>query len=89
MNMMIWMLAGGVIGWASFAYLKFSEGRGMIASVIIGATGGLIGGKLVAPLFGLSAVAPGDFSTAALLFAFIAAAGLLLISDRIYARYGV
>jgi len=89
MNMMVWMLAGGVIGWASFAYLKFSEGRGMMVSVVIGATGGLVGGKLLAPMLGFSAAVPGDFSAAALLLAFMAAAGLLFIGDRIYARYGV
>ncbi len=87
MDMMIWILAGAVIGWASFAYLKFSEGRGMLASVGIGATGGLVGGKLLAPMLGFSA-APGDFSPAALLLAFMAAAGLLFIGDRIHARYG-
>ena len=88
MNMMIWILAGAVIGWASFAYLKFSEGRGMPASVGIGATGGFVGGKLLAPLLGFSAAPPGDFSAAALLLAFMAAAGLLFIGDQIHARYG-
>ena len=88
MDMMIWILAGAVIGWASFAYLKFSEGRGMPASVGIGATGGLVGGKLLAPMLGFSAATPGDFSAAALLLAFMAAAGLLFIGDRIHARYG-
>jgi uncharacterized membrane protein YeaQ/YmgE (transglycosylase-associated protein family) len=89
MNLIIWMLAGAVIGWASFAYLRFSEGRGMMVSVVIGAAGGVAGGKLLAPMLGFSGAVPGDFSPAALLLAFMAAGGLLLIGDRIYARYGV
>jgi uncharacterized membrane protein YeaQ/YmgE (transglycosylase-associated protein family) len=88
MNLIIWMLAGGVIGWASFAFLKFSEGRGLMASVCVGAVGGVVGGKLLAPMLGMSAAAPGDFSAAALLLAFAAAAGLLFIGDRVHARYG-
>jgi uncharacterized membrane protein YeaQ/YmgE (transglycosylase-associated protein family) len=60
-----------------------------LVSVVIGATGGLVGGKLLAPMFGVSAAVPWDFSAAALLLAFIAAAGLLFIGDRIYARFGV
>jgi uncharacterized membrane protein YeaQ/YmgE (transglycosylase-associated protein family) len=89
MSMMIWILAGAAIGWASFAYLKFSEGRGMMLSIVIGASGGFVGGKLLAPMFGFSAAVPGDFSVAALLLAFMAAGGLLFIGDRIYARFGV
>jgi hypothetical protein len=44
---------------------------------------------LLAPTLGVSAAVLGDFSAAALLLAFMAAAGLLFIGDRIYARYRV
>jgi uncharacterized membrane protein YeaQ/YmgE (transglycosylase-associated protein family) len=88
MNLIIWILAGGVIGWASFAFLKFSEGRGMVVSIVVGATGGVVGGKLLAPMLGFSAAAPEGFSAAALLLALMAAAGLLFIGDRIHARFG-
>ena len=51
MNIVMWMLAGAILGWIGFTYLRFNEGRGMMISVIIGAVGGLVGGNMIAPLF--------------------------------------
>jgi len=89
MNIMIWIVAGAAAGWASFAYLKFSEGRGMVISLIVGAAGGMIGGKLLAPMLGATASAAGDFSAMALLVALATAAALLFVGDRIHERFGV
>ena len=42
MNIVMWILAGGALGWAGFRLLGINEQRGTIASIIIGAMGGLI-----------------------------------------------
>lgn len=89
MDMIIWMLAGAVVGWVSFKYFKLGEGRGMMLSVVIGMAGGLIGGKALAPMFGVSAAVPGGFSSAVLLLALASAAGLLFIGEKVYERFGV
>ena len=36
MNIAMWMLAGGIIGWVGFAYLGFDEMRGVSVSTVIG-----------------------------------------------------
>jgi uncharacterized membrane protein YeaQ/YmgE (transglycosylase-associated protein family) len=87
MNIVMWILAGGILGWASCTYLRYNEGRGVVISAILGAVGGLIGGKLVAPIFLTSASA--DFSIPALFFAAMVATGLLLVGNMIYNRWGV
>jgi uncharacterized membrane protein YeaQ/YmgE (transglycosylase-associated protein family) len=87
MNIALWILAGGILGWASCAYLRYNESRGVMVSAILGAAGGFIGGKFVAPLFLTPAAA--DSGMPALVFAAAVAAGLLVAGNMIYNRWGV
>jgi uncharacterized membrane protein YeaQ/YmgE (transglycosylase-associated protein family) len=89
MNIIVWMLAGGTLGWAACSYLGFNEERGMIVSIIIGALGGLAGGKLIAPMFTAAEAVPGDFSFSALLFAGAVAAAFLAVGNLVHDRWGV
>jgi uncharacterized membrane protein YeaQ/YmgE (transglycosylase-associated protein family) len=89
MNIVMWMLAGGVLGWAGYSYLDFNEARGMVVSIVIGAVGGFVGGKVIAPMFTSAAAAPGDFSAMALFFAAAVAAASLTAGNMVYKRWGV
>ncbi len=44
MNIFIWIIAGGAIGWASLALLGMNEYRSALVCVAIGAAGGCLGG---------------------------------------------
>jgi uncharacterized membrane protein YeaQ/YmgE (transglycosylase-associated protein family) len=88
MNIVVWILAGGALGWAGCSFLGFNEARGTAVSIVIGALGGFIGGKLVAPLFTAAAL-PGDFSVSALFFAAAVAAAFLAAGNLIHNRWGV
>jgi uncharacterized membrane protein YeaQ/YmgE (transglycosylase-associated protein family) len=88
MNIAIWILAGGILGWVGYAFLGFNAERAKMVPVLIGAAGGFFGGKVVAPLFTAVAV-PVDFSMAALVFAAIVAAAFLAASNFVYNRWGV
>jgi uncharacterized membrane protein YeaQ/YmgE (transglycosylase-associated protein family) len=89
MNIVMWVLAGGIVGWAAFNFLKFNEGRGMVISVLIGAAGGFVGGKLIAPMFLDAAAVPAAFSMPALFFAAAVAAGFLFVGNLVHDRWGV
>jgi len=89
MNMVMWMLVGGALGWAAFALLGINEKRGTIVSVIIGAMGGVIGGQMLAPLMSSSPVVSGDFNVQALFIAAISASACLTIGNMIEQRFGV
>jgi len=89
MNIVLWMLAGGILGWLGFARLDYNIGRGMLVSVAIGVAGGFIGGKIIAPMFTAAAAVPGDFSTSALFFAAAVAAAFLFAGNQIHDRWGV
>ena len=89
MDIIAWMLAGGTLGWAGCSYLGFNEERGVMVSIIIGALGGLAGGKLIAPMFTAVETAPTAFSFSALLFAAAVAAVFLVLGNLVYKRWGV
>jgi uncharacterized membrane protein YeaQ/YmgE (transglycosylase-associated protein family) len=84
----MWILAGGFLGWLGYSYLGFNEERGIVVSAVIGASGGMLGGKLVAPMF-TAAPVPGDFNASGLFFAAAVAAALLALGDMVYKRWHV
>ena len=89
MNIVMWMLAGGILGWVGCAFLGFNEERGMVVSVIIGTVGGLFGGKLIAPMFTAAVAVPEAFSLSALFFAAAVAAAFLAVGNLVGKRWGV
>jgi uncharacterized membrane protein YeaQ/YmgE (transglycosylase-associated protein family) len=89
MDIVMWILAGGILGWAGFSFLNFNEGRGLKISIAIGAAGGFLGGQMIAPMFTAAAAVPEAFSASALLFAAAAAAAALAAGNLVYARWGV
>lgn len=88
MNIVLWMLTGGFVGWVGYAYLGLNQGRGKRISLIIGAVGGFSGGQMVAPMFAAVAV-PAVFSAPALFFAAGAAAAFLVAGNVLYDLWGV
>lgn len=89
MNVMLWVLAGGVAGWIGYAVMGLNHSRGMLTSIIIGMVGGLLGGMVLAPMLSASvAVHPGDFNPFPLVMAFAFAAACLIISNMIHKRFG-
>jgi uncharacterized membrane protein YeaQ/YmgE (transglycosylase-associated protein family) len=89
MNIVLWMLAGGILGWLGFTRLGYNEGRSLAVSVSIGVAGGFIGGHVIAPMFSAVAAVPSDFRFSALMFAAAIAAAFLFASSRIHDRWGV
>ena len=88
MNIAIWMLAGVALGWIGYSVLGFNEERGRLVSIVIGAIGGIVGGKLVAPVF-TTIAATGEFSMPALIIAATVAATFLAIGNLVHNQWGV
>jgi uncharacterized membrane protein YeaQ/YmgE (transglycosylase-associated protein family) len=89
MNIAMWVLAGGVLGWVGYAHLRGNRERGMIFSIIIGIVGGLFGGNVLAPMLGAVTETPNIFSPFALFVAVASAAACLTIGDMLSKRYRV
>jgi len=89
MNLFLWLFAGAALGWASFAWLGFSEGRGKIASIVIGGFGGLLGGKMIAPMLSAPPKIAGDFSMSARVIAALVAGAILFVANIVNKRWDI
>jgi hypothetical protein len=89
MNIIIWILAGSILGWLGYAYLGYNEARGAMVSAIIGGAGGFLGGNMIAPMFGVAPAVPGDFSATVLFFAAAVAVAFVFVGNFVHRRWGV
>lgn len=89
MNIAMWVLAGGVVGWIGYAYLKVNEDRGLVISIIIGVVGGFFGGNVLAPMLGAVTDTPNNFNMFSMVVALASAAGCLGIGNLLSNRFGV
>jgi len=87
--MVLWLLAGAVIGWAGVRLIGINAHRGTLISIVIGTIGALIGGQMVAPLMNSSPIVSGDFNIHALFIAAVSAAACLAIANMIENRFGI
>jgi len=85
--MAIWILIGAGVGWVSFSMLGMNERRGLTMALVIGAAGGLVGGKMVAPL--LAAAPPAEAGMMPLFIAAAAALVCLALGNHVEKRWDV
>jgi len=79
MNFIIWIVVGGILGWLASLVMRTDAQQGMLLNVIVGIVGALLGGWLLAPLFGTGTINQNDFSISSLLVSFLGAVVLLAI----------
>ena len=79
MNFIIWIVIGGILGWLASIVMKTDAQQGMILNVVVGVVGALLGGWLLAPLFGTGTINQNDFSIGSLLVSFLGAIVLLAV----------
>lgn len=86
MNLIIWLVVGGVIGWVASLIMKTDAQQGLFLNVVVGIVGALLGGWLISPLVGSGTVNQGDFSLEGLLVSLVGAIILLFIVNLIRRR---
>jgi uncharacterized membrane protein YeaQ/YmgE (transglycosylase-associated protein family) len=79
MNFIIWIVVGGILGWIASLIMKTDAQQGMFLNVVVGIIGALLGGWLLAPLFGTGTINQSDFSVGSLLVSLLGAVVLLAI----------
>lgn len=79
MNFIIWIIIGGILGWVASMIMRTDEQQGMILNVVVGIVGALLGGWLLAPLFGTGTINQNDFSIGSLLVSLLGAVILLAV----------
>ena len=88
MNVAMWVLAGGALGWIGFAYLRVNRDLGLATAVIIGAVGGFFGGNVLAPMLGAVTDTPNVFNLFSMAVALGSAAMCLAIVNMLFRSFG-
>ncbi|MBC7955781.1 MAG: GlsB/YeaQ/YmgE family stress response membrane protein [Cytophagales bacterium] len=83
MNFIIWLIVGGLIGWVASMIMKTNAQQGVILNVVVGIIGAVLGGFLLAPMFGTSTINSNDFSVASLGVSLLGAVILLAIVNLV------
>jgi len=79
MNLIIWLVVGGLIGWVASMIMRTDAQQGVILNIVVGIIGALLGGWLLAPMLGTGTINSNDFSVAGLLVSLLGAVILLAI----------
>ena len=82
-NIIVWLVVGGVIGWLASIVMKTDGQQGMFLNVVVGLVGAMIGGWFLSPLFGTGTINQDNFSLPALGVSFLGAIILLAIVSLI------
>lgn len=83
MNFIIWIVVGGILGWIASMIMKTDAQQGMFLNIVVGIIGALLGGWLLAPLFGTGTINQNDFSISSLLVSLLGAVVLLAIVNLV------
>ena len=79
MNILIWLVIGGVMGWLASLVMRTDGQQGIVLNIVVGIVGALLGGWLISPLVGAGTINSGDLSLASLGVSFLGAVVLLAI----------
>jgi len=77
MNLIVWLVVGGLIGWVASMLMHSPEG--ILMNVVVGIVGAFIGGWLLSPLIGAGTINSNDFSLGGLAVSLLGAVILLAI----------
>ena len=83
MNLIIWLIVGGLIGWVASLIMKTDAQQGLILNVVVGVVGALLGGWFLSPMLGAGTINTNDFSVGALGVSLLGAIILLAIVNLI------
>ena len=79
MNIIIWLVIGGLIGWVASIVMRTDAQQGPFLNVVVGIVGAVLGGWFLSPLVGVSTINQSNFSLAGLIVSFVGAVALLAI----------
>jgi uncharacterized membrane protein YeaQ/YmgE (transglycosylase-associated protein family) len=79
MNLIIWLIVGGLIGWLASKIMNTDAQQGIRLNIVVGIIGALLAGWLITPLIGGATINQGDFSLSGLVISLLGAIVLLAI----------
>ena len=83
MNLILWLVIGGVVGWLASLMMRTDGQQGIILNVVVGIVGALLGGWLISPLLGAGTINQNDFTIMSIIVSLIGAVILLGIVNLV------
>ena len=83
MNIIIWLVVGGLIGWVASMVMRTDGQQGILLNVVVGIVGAALGGWFLSPLVGASTINQNNFSVSGLVVSFLGAIILLAIVNLV------
>ena len=83
MNIIFWLVIGGLIGWVASMVMRTDGQQGIVINVVVGIVGAVLGGWFLSPLVGVSTINQNNFSLAGLLVSLVGAVILLAIVNLV------
>ena len=83
MNIIIWLIVGGLIGWVASIVMRTDARQGILLNVVVGVVGAVLGGWFLSPLVGGSTINQGNFSITSLVVSLVGAVALLAIVNLV------
>lgn len=82
-NLIVWLVVGGVIGWLASMMMKTDGQQGIVLNIVVGIVGAAIGGWVLAPLFGTGTINQDNLSLPSLIVSLLGAVILLAIVNLV------
>ncbi len=79
MNIIIWLVVGGFLGWLASLLMNTDGQQGIILNVVVGIVGAMVAGWFISPLVGVATINQGNISLGGLAVSFLGASLLLAV----------
>lgn len=77
MNILVWLIVGGLIGWLASMLMGTDGRQGIILNVVVGIVGAALGGWLFGGAFGSSTINQGNLSLSGIMVSLVGAVILI------------
>ena len=77
MNLIVWIVVGGVLGWLASILMHTNGQQGIVLNVVVGIVGAFLAGMLISPMVGVPTINQGALSLGALAVSLLGAVVLL------------
>jgi len=79
MNLIIWLIIGGVVGWLASLIMRTDGQQGIVLNVVVGVVGAFLAGWFISPMVGVGTINQNNFSLPSVLVSLVGAVILLAI----------
>ena len=81
MNIIVWLVIGGLIGWVASMVMGTAGRQGIILNVVVGVVGAALGGWLFGGAFATSTINQGNLSLSSVMVSLVGAIILIAVMN--------